>query len=140
MLIPTVMLLLVLLMQPICIFYTKSAMWAAATETARAALTARNLDDCRAYALRRLDAVPEASLFHVEGRDDWQVEVNKDTSGRSVTVGITGHVRPLPLLGALAALAAESDETGLVMRVSVSEQLRPDWVSGGYGSWIGVWN
>ena len=139
MLIPTVMLLLGLLVQPICLLYTRAVMSSAAAETARAALTAQSLDDCRKYALRRLDAVPEASLFHVGGREDWQVQVERGSDGKSVTVGLSGHVRPLPLLGVAVSLLGERDQTGVVLRAKVTERLRPDWVSGAYGSWVGVW-
>lgn len=139
MLLPTLMVLMALLVQPICLLYTRSVMWEAAAETARSAGTARSLATCQSYALRRLDAVPEASIFHVGGRGDWQVSVTRSSDGGTAKVEISGHARPLPLLGNVATAFEERDATGVVLRVSVSERTRPDWVEGSYGSWMGMW-
>jgi hypothetical protein len=54
-LLPTVFVLLALLVQPVCLLYTRTLMHGAAAETARAVLTARgsaDLSACRHYALR----------------------------------------------------------------------------------------
>lgn len=138
-LIPTLALLLAMLVQPICLFYTRSVMWEAAYETARAVATARSMDTCETYALRRLDAVPDASVFHVGGRDDWQVSVSRSSDGHTAKVEISGHVRPLPLLGDVVTAFEERDGTGVVLRVSASERARPEWLEGSYGSWMGMW-
>lgn len=140
-LLPTVFVLLALLVQPVCLLYTKALMHGAAAETARAVLTARgdgDLSACRQYALRRLRGVPEAAPFHVGGQDDWQVEVSQGSAG-SVSVEIVGHARPLPLFGAVVAALSERDGTGVILRVSVEERLRPSWLGGGYGDWTGIW-
>lgn len=138
-LLPTVLALLALLVQPICVLYTRSVMWGAAAETARVAACARSMDVCRSYALRRLDAVPEASVFHVGGRDDWQVGVTRSGDCRTSQVEIAGHLRPLPILGDAACALMERDGGGVVVRVSVSEQVRPSWLEGSYGSWMQMW-
>ena len=87
--------------------------------------------------LRRLEAVPEVPLFHVGGRTDWQVSLEQ--SGTKVSVAITGHVRPLPLLGVTARALGRSDATGVVVEVSVSEEMRPAWFGGSYESWVQMW-
>lgn len=133
------MALLVLLVQPVCLLYTRSVMWEAAAETARVVACARNMDVARGYALRRLDAVPEVSVFHVGGRDDWQVAVTRSSDGATSTVEVSGHLRPLPLLGDISCAPFERDATGVVLRVSVSERTRPGWVAGSYGSWMQMW-
>lgn len=140
-LLPTLMLVFALLLQPACMGYTRSVMQSAAAETARAALTDTdgNFDDCVAFAKRRLAAVPEVSIFHVGGADDWQVQVDRQDSGKKVHVDIRGHVRPLPLMGVLASTFSESDGTGVVMDVQVDEELRADWVGGSYDSWQEIW-
>lgn len=138
-LLPTLLVLLALLVQPICILYTRTVMWEAAAETARAVATARSLDTCESYALRRLGAVPEASPFHVGGRDDWQVSVSRSSDRRTAKVEIVGHLRPLPLFGTVVAAFHERDDVGVVLRASVSERVRPEWLEGSYGSWMGMW-
>lgn len=132
-------LVLALLLQPVCLLYTRSVMQHAACHAARAALTTTSGEDAvRELALRRLAAVPEAPPFHVGGRGDWDVSVG-GVGTSHVSVSITGHARPLPLAGAVAALAMGSDGSGVVLRVSVEENLRPEWLEGGYDDWVGMW-
>ena len=103
-LIPSVMLLLGILVQPVCLLYTRAVMHGTAAETSRAVLTARGAEDlteCEQYARRRLAAVPEVSVFHVGGTDDWQIGVAQGDDGRVASVTITGHARPLPLFSTM---------------------------------------
>lgn len=136
---PAVMLVLALLMEPACLSYTRMIMRGAAGECARAAATAYGGDvsACKEYAYRRLKAVPEVPLFHVGGTGDWSVAI--DRSDTHVDVTIEGHARPLPLMGAVAALLRMSDGQGVVLRVSLSVDTRADWVGGDYGTWQKVW-
>ena len=136
---PSLLLVLALLMQPACLSYTRAIMRAAAAECVRAAATAYGGDTsaCREYALRRLEAVPEVPLFHVGGQGDWDVSIERSDS--HVTVTIIGHARPLPLMGAVASLLSMSDGTGVVLRVALSESTRASWVGGDYGAWQGMW-
>lgn len=137
--IPTVMVVFALLLQPVCLSYTRAVMRAAAAECARATATAYGGDTeaCRAYALRRLAAVPEVPLFHVGGPADWNVDVER--AGRQVNVHIVGHARPLPLMGLLAARALRRDGRGLVLEVSLQENVRPSWLGGDYDAWQSMW-
>ena len=67
-LIPVTLTVVALLVQPACVLYTRSVMSATAHELARVVSTSRgSADEVRAYALRRLAAVPEAPLFHEGG-------------------------------------------------------------------------
>lgn len=136
---PSVMLVFALLLQPVCLSYTRSVMRSAAAECARAAATAYGADTsaCKDYALRRLRAVPEVPLFHVGGTEDWQVSISRGDA--QVQVSIEGHARPLPLMGALAALASRSDATGVLLSVDLTEKTRPSWVGGSYADWQGIW-
>ena len=137
-LLPTLVLLLGLLLQPACLLYTRAVMHGAAAEAARVMVTLDGgEEDCREFVLRRLEAVPEVPLFHVGGRTDWQVSLEQ--SGTKVSVAITGHVRPLPLLGVTARALGRSDATGVVVEVSVSEEMRPAWFGGSYESWVQMW-
>ena len=142
MLIPSVMLLIALLVQPICLLYTRAVMHGAAAETARAVATARgagDLEECKQYARRRLAAVPEVSVLHVGGERDWQIEVAQGDGGRNASVAITGHARPLPLFGQVSAALTDRDSVGLVLRVEVKQRMRPSWLEGNYGDWLKIW-
>lgn len=133
------MLLFALLMQPVCVLYTCMVMRHAAAETARVAATSTSDATCRAFALRRLRAVPESSLFHVGGDEDWRVDVSRSADRRTCDVEIAGHLRPIPLFGVTTTLLGEVDSTGVRVRVRVSERTRPQWVGGEYHDWMGAW-
>lgn len=139
-LLPVLLALLAMLMQPACLLYTKSVMRGAAAEAARVAATLDEGDasHLREYALRRLRAVPEVSAFHVGGESDWKVEVT-GVGGPRVQVVVEGHAKPLPVLGGLAEALGTGDANGVLLRVEDFEQVRPEWVGGGYDGWIGMW-
>ena len=95
--------------------------------------------DVRPFALRRLAAVPEVSVFHVGGQQDWEVSTEGPDERGLVKVLLSGHARPLPLLGGICGLLGESDEKGLVLEARVTASTRPDWLEGSYGDWVGMW-
>lgn len=138
-LLPATMLLLALLIEPACMGYTLAVMRASAAETARVAATDYDGDfaDCADFAKRRLRAIPEVSIFHVGGEDDWEVQIVRDE--RSVHVSIRGHVRPLPLMGVLASAFRSADGRGVILEASFSEKVRADWVGGTYDTWQEMW-
>ncbi|WP_070639740.1 MULTISPECIES: TadE/TadG family type IV pilus assembly protein [Olsenella] len=138
-LLPVLMLVLALLVEPACLGYTWATMRSCAAETARVALTDLDgdLSDCEAFARRRLKAVPDLPIFHVGGADDWVVQVGRD--GGSVSVLVRGHVRPLPLMGVLASSFMSSDAQGILLEARLTERLRADWIGGGYESWQQMW-
>ena len=138
-LLPTLLLLLAILMQPFCLLYTRSVMEGAALEFARLRATSDGSVDVRTYALRRLRAVPEVSVFHVGGEEDWQVRADEMGSEGLVEVEIVGHARPLPLLGGISSVLGEADESGIVLRARACVRTRPKWLEGGYEDWIGAW-
>lgn len=139
-LLPVLMVCLALLVQPMCLLYTRSVMQSAAAEGCRLLATAYGADgdsSCDQYVRRRLAAVPEAGVFH-EG--DWQVDLEGDASSEEVRVRIVGHARPLPLIGVVASMLGPTDAQGNVeLKVDVARAARPDWVEGGYGDWTLVW-
>lgn len=139
-LIPTVMVVLALLLQPACLLYTRSVMGAAAAEGVRVMTTGvGGSEACESYVLRRLEAVPPVSIFHSGGMGDWAVSVSgPDENGRA-SVEVVGHVKPLPLFGTVVSALAASDDEGVVLRVRVEESVRSSWVGGDYGDWVGIW-
>ena len=95
MLLPSVMLLLALLLQPACLLYTRMVMRSAASECARTLATAASGDEeaCKRFVLRRLKAVPEVSVFHVGGESDWDVSLSYAEGGQTVTSALASDGR-----------------------------------------------
>lgn len=144
MLIPAFLLLLLLMLQPVCLLYTRSVMESTATETARLLATgdADGDEAYRSFALRRLAAIPDLSIFHAGGPLAWDIELTRAPAAEGeVEVVIAGAVCPLPILGAFAATMGETNAQGdILMRVSVSYEARPEWLEGDYALWIEAWN
>jgi hypothetical protein len=137
-LLPVIMLLVALLVQPVCAFYTLTVMRHAAAETVRVLATTDEEEVARSFALRRLRAVPESALFHSGGDGDWCVRVQKE-GGATAGVEVSGHVTPLPLFGVVVEGMGPHDDRGVLLVASVIESVRPEWVSGDYADWIGEW-
>ncbi len=132
-------LLLALLVQPVCMAYTCMVMRHAAAEALRVAATTKDDGVVRSFVQRRLEAVPPVSLFHVGGSQDWCIDVAHATDARSATVSVSGHLRPLPILGAVATMACKRDAIGVCVEESVTSDVRPDWLEGDYESWMSCW-
>lgn len=139
-LLPAVLTLLALLLQPACLLYTRAVMTATAYELARVVVTSRSSEaDLEAFAKRRLAAVPEVPLFHEGGEGAWEIDVEGPSAEGRVAVRIEGRVRPLPLLGALLSAFGEMDGGDVVVRAEAEEALRAEWIGGSYGDWMGMW-
>lgn len=137
-LIPALLAVVALLVQPACLLYTRQAMSSAAAETARLAATASSADEVVAFARRRLKAVPEVSVFHTGGEQGWSVSVEGTGTGKT-RVTITGHARPLPLTAAVAGALCGSDADGVRIEVTEEVDARAGWVQGSYSDWVGIW-
>lgn len=142
---PVAMLLLAMLLQPAFLLYTRAVMQQAAAEAARVLATrsgegATDDEACRAFALRRLAAVPNVAAFHVGGEEGWEVALDGDGSSGEVTVEIEGRLRPLPLVGILAQMLGDAEGDEVVLHVSVSEDTRAGWLKGGYSDWVSMWD
>lgn len=142
-LLPSFLLLLLLMLQPVCLLYTRGVMEGAASETARLMTTAGLDGDeaYRAFALRRLAAIPDLAIFHEGGPQAWDVKVERasQTGGR-VSVSIEGSVRPLPVLGAFARAFGQVNAQGDVeLHVDVEYEGRPGWLEGDYAAWVEEW-
>ncbi|MEE0026622.1 MAG: TadE/TadG family type IV pilus assembly protein [Atopobiaceae bacterium] len=136
---PVVMLLLALLVQPVCVLFTQTIMRHAAAECVRVLATSGDQAAACSYALRRLRAVPDASLFHVGGQKDWRVWAERSRDGKTVRVRISGHVRPLPLFGVVLDLLGPRDRAGTLLETKVEERTRPEWLEGDYDDWATSW-
>ena len=142
-LLPTFLTVLLLVLQPVCILYTRSVMEAAASETARLMITSAADDEAlRAFALRRLAAVPNLEIFHAGGELSWDIALTRaGDSSDAVGGSIKGAVKPLPVLGAfVSALGATNAHGDVELAVDVSYEGRPTWLEGSYETWIEVWD
>lgn len=137
-LLPCFLTLLLLTLQPVFLLYTRSVMESAAAETARLMITSEGTDEesLKAFAFRRLAAVPNVAIFHTGGPLSWDIALAQaGESTECVNVEITGHVRPLPILGAFVQGFGKTNAQGDVeLRVSVAYNGRPSWLEGGYDS------
>lgn len=141
-LLPSFLILLLLAVQPVCLLYTRAVMESAAAETARLMTTAsaESEDACEAFVLRRLSAVPNVSIFHVGGPLTWEIELGFSGDTGTSSVEITGHVKPLPVLGAFVSAFGTTDAQGNVaITTRVSYVGKPSWLEGDYETWISAW-
>lgn len=141
-LLPVLLAVLGALLQPSILLYDRCAMQAAAAETCRVVATGTAGDTAvRAFALRRLGAIPDIAAFHEDGRDSWEVSWEGTGSGEA-TVRIVNRARPLPLFGVLAGLRGRVDADGaIVQEVEARSSPVPQWArgSGSPDEWIGAW-
>lgn len=139
-LVPVVLAVVALLVQPACVLYTRAVMAATAGELARLAATSRGgEDELRSFALRRLAAVPDVPAFHEGGPAAWDVEVTGPSDDGAVEVLIVGRVRPLPLLGAFVSMLGTGAGGSVELRVRTSGSLRAQWIGGEYADWVEMW-
>ena len=137
-----VLFLFVLLVQPICIFYTRATMASAASEGARLISTkyaGESIETYERFVKRRLEAVPDIDIFHKGGKDGWSVSVEGSEEDKVATVAIDTAIEPLPILGLFAAPFA-SEDGAIHVAVKESETIKPEWLKGGYDAWISAWS
>lgn len=150
-LVPMLFVSLLLLVQPGILLYDRVVMQGAAAEGCRllATKTAALGDmqpSCEAFIRHRLSAVPPSACFHVhDGGCTWNVKLAGDEGSKTVSVGLSTEVRPLPLFDVSGALLGMVNENGN-FEISVSSEMpvQPDWVfDDGEGQhpaqWIGAW-
>lgn len=142
-LLPVLLVVFGVFLQPMLLLYDRCVMQTAAAETCRMLATSTQDEQAaREYALRRLGAVPNVPVFHEGGRDGWTVEVSGGELSRS-QVEITHRVVPLPLLGVAAGLSSQRAGDGCAeQEVSASASCTPQWVLDAAASpdeWIGAW-
>lgn len=141
-LLPLILILLALLLEPVCLFYTRSVMEATASELCRLLATrTANLgdEDIRNYALERLHAIPETTPFHKGGDGDWEISASGTEGSSTTEVSIRGHVPLLPFYSAVANLLGAAQDGAILLTVKVKENVRPSWLSGSYSDWVSMW-
>ena len=138
---PTFLIVVAMLLEPVCVLYTRAVMESTAADLCRVLTTKTSETDgrLRSYALRRLEAVPECPPFHGGGEDDWTIETKVDDDTKAASVTISGHALLFPIYGTVARMFSLADDKGLKLSVTVTEDLRPSWLKGGYSDWVGKW-
>lgn len=138
---PVVFFLLALLLQPICLFYTRATMSSAAAEAARILATRPHHlgdDAIKSFIMRRLAAIPNISLFRIAGDDNTEIHLSGSEGDTTCEVDLTCRAAPLPLTAVLAQPFL--NDSGLIeLHVSAREQLRPSNLEGEYDDWISAW-
>ena len=141
-LLPSFLILLLLMIQPVCLLYKRAVMESAASSAARIMTTSGEDADeaCRAFVLRRLQAVPNVSIFHEGGPLSWDIEFGHANGEGASRVKIRGVAKPLPILGAfVSAFAAGESQGNVAIEVEVLYASRPEWLEGDYETWISSW-
>lgn len=147
-LVPVLLVVILLMIEPGIILYDRIVMKDAAAEGCRVLMTQASDDgSAEAFIRRRLGAVPQQDAFHVHHGSDcsWRIVCAGGASSGEVSVTIANEVEPLPLIGFGASLfGALNGEGHLVFEVTVSLPVQDGWVEGaGAGSspagWIGAW-
>lgn len=141
---PVLLAIFGLLLQPVILLYDRMVMQSAAGEACRLVATQTASDSAvTAFALRRLAAVPQTEIFHVGGDDGWDVAFDGGEFSDEVEVTITHEVDVLPLWGVVDGLGGTVKANGnCVQTVSVSASSQPAWACGlddGPDDWIGDW-
>ena len=139
---PCALLVIALLLQPLCLFYTRMVMAHTAAQAARVLATKTSPtseDSVQAYCLRRLRAVPNLEIFHAGGEAGWEITCEGGEADHQVQVTVKGSARPLPLLGFVSSLLTSDGHT-INLLVQAQETLRPSWLEGSYDSWVSIWS
>ncbi len=142
-LIPAVMLVLLVLLQPVVLLTTHMVMASAAAEGARLAgvvptsgmAETRIVDLCR----MRMEALPPSPVFHRGDAGAWEVTFAEDDDG-ATTVTISHEVQLLPLVAQAYVLIGGDPDGAYTQTVSSRGRFAPQWVEGSYEEWSEVWD
>ena len=132
--IPVVLLCIGLVLQPIIYIYSKSLCQQAAEEGVRYAMSVEDNSYVKRYVLRRLEAIPPVDIFHITDEDDWIIEIIR--ANNEVEVEVSGHLKPLPLLGLPSLVYLPHDNEGLFIEVQAQGPSSPMWREGNLNDWI----
>jgi Flp pilus assembly protein TadG len=133
-LLPALLIVLTMLVQPACYLYTRCVMQEAASEALRVAATDSSDDELEALVLRRLEAVPDFAIFH-DG--DWEVSVER--ADGSATVTVSGRVKALPFFAPAVAVFTGDASGSAPVTVTETAATAPGWLSDSYSTWVKIW-
>lgn len=131
--IPVLLVLFLILMQPSILLYNHVVMRNAAAEGCRVLATIQESEKgaCEAFVLRRLGSIPDQENFHVhKAACSWEVELVGSETSAEVSVKIEQEVKLLPLLdGAARAFGAADENSCIRQSVEVKMPSKSSWVS-----------
>lgn len=134
---PVILMIIALIVEPVCLLYTKTVMDGACAEGLRVATTTSDIELIESYIRRRLKAIPEVPLFHKGGEKDWNISIEK--KDKNASIEITGHAAAMPPIGWCLFLVGQVDGQGIVLKSILSVNTYPDWIEGSYADWIAFW-
>ncbi len=133
-LIPVVLLLLMLLIQPGILLYNYMVMKGAASEGCRLLATRSDVSagqDVYESSIRRhLGSVPQQENFHVhQAGCSWIITLEGNEQSPQVKVTIENQVKPLPFFDFAASALGLTNEAGnFVQKVEIQREVRSSWV------------
>ena len=138
-LLPVLLVVFGLLLQPVILLYNAAVMNAAAAEACRTAGTIEKQSSLDAFLKRRLGAIPQLSIFH-DGNWSFEYKLNSEDLN---CITIKHDVTTLPLLGISAGLLSKRKNSHQVEQtVHVQTQIQPPWLSKSEKSveeWVDSW-
>ena len=134
-LIPVLLLVLLILIQPSIILYDRMVMQAAVSEGCRMLCTKTNINgdstqSCEAYILRRLGSIPPVDIFHVhDGGCSWDIKMTGDESAGEVQVSLKNKIKLLPLIDTAGGFSGITDADGFfTIETSATMPTQPKWL------------
>lgn len=144
-LLPTLLTVFMLMLQPCTMMYTKIVINFACSDSLRliafqgGSQETYGQERLNEYVLHRLKAVPHIDIFHVGKAEGWTIELSASEDGNA-QIYLSHKVKPLPLFGGLAEAFGSFDGEYIEVHSDASANLRPSWLQGNYSDWIGMWD
>lgn len=128
--IPIVMVLMLLLLQPGIILYDRIVMNSAAAEGCRLLSTSSgNEKVSEDFLRRRLSAIPQTDIFHIHSHGcSYNFSLVGNETSDEVSVEITNELKPLPLIDVVMGVAGlVNGEGNIEIKVQASAATQPFW-------------
>lgn len=147
-LIPLMLLLSMMLIQPAILLYNRSVMHATVSESLRVASTlpqsSNKQELLKNFILRRLGSIPDIDIFHVKLKDSWELVIEEGKTHDDKTISLAHRVRLLPLFDTLARAFQVSDDGSIKQEVRVTGSSKAAWIAQSeWGSiperWVESW-
>lgn len=150
-LIPVLLLVFMLLIQPSIILYDRIVMQAAASEGCRVLVSSDGLSNSagsstESFVRNRLSAIPQQDNFHLhQGACSWDIRLSGSESSETVSVSITNQLKLLPFFDVCAAaLGIVNAEGNFEIKIETTYTAKDSWVLANEkglspSSWVAQW-
>ena len=129
--IPVLLTLFLLLVQPAIVFYDLIVMKSASSEACRLVSEPGSQSNTEIENLirRRLSAVPQTDLFHIHGGGcTWEIKISGRGSS-NVEVSISNKLKAVPLIDvALRSFGGASKDGVIEISATSKQKVQPDWI------------